>query len=269
MLKRCLRLASGALGLAALMLTGSSCGSSRSSSSGGRTISYSRVLDLTHVIDGAIPLWPGDPHVVLKTVATFKKDGYYLRSLTIREHSATHMNAPNSFILGNTEAITSYSAAQRVVPAVVIDVREKAAANSDFQLTRQDVLAWEDKHGKIASGSFVILFTGWEDRWNDPKRFINQDAKGHLHFPGFAGATTRWLLAERKIAGVGIDTHGVDPGLDASYATNTAIANAHKIAVECMANLDRLPPTGATLVLGPLQLRNGSGSPLSIMAFLP
>jgi len=234
-----------------------------------RTISYSRVVDLTHVIDPSIPLWPGDPHVVFKTVATMSKEGYYLRSFTIGEHSATHMNAPNSFTADDTNPITSYPAQQRVMPAVVIDVREQAAADPDYQLTKQDVTAWEKEHGMIAAGSFVILFTGWQDRWSDPKAFINQDEKGSLHFPGFAGATTKWLLSDRQISGVGIDTHGVDPGLDTSHETNTQIAKAHKLAVECMANLDQLPPTGATLVLGPLQLRNGSGSPMSLIAFVP
>ncbi|MFY9580498.1 MAG: cyclase family protein [Gaiellaceae bacterium] len=268
MFHRPLRLVPGVVGLAALALTVASCSSTSTSSPGKRTISYSRVVDLSHTIDPSIPLWPGDPHIVFKVVATMKKDGYYLRSFTIGEHSATHMNAPNSFISGNTEAITSYPAQQRVVPAVVIDVRDKAAANPDFQLTKQDVLDWEAKHGKIAHSSFVILFTGWEDKWNNPRAFIN-DVKGKLHFPGFGGATTRWLISDRRISGVGIDTHGVDPGLDTSYATNTQIAKAHKIAIECMANLDQLPPKGATLVLGPLQLQSGSGSPLSITAFVP
>jgi kynurenine formamidase len=246
-------------------------GANSSSSVPGKenSIVYTRVVDLSHRISPKIPLWPGDPPVVLKVVATWAKDGYYLRKFSIGEHSATHMNAPNSFISDNTQAITSYPAEQRVVPAVVIDIRDKAAHNPDYQLTKQDVLDWETQHGQIAPGSFVILFTGWEDKWDHPKAFINQDAHGNLHFPGFAGATTRWLLADRQISGVGIDTHGVDPGLDTSYATNTQIAEAHKIAIECMANLDELPPTGSTLVLGPLRLRGGSGSPLSVMAFVP
>jgi len=179
------------------------------------------------------------------------------------------MNAPNSFIADDTNAITSYAAQHRVVPAVVIDVRGKAAGDPDYQLTKQDVTAWEQKHGRIAAGSFVILFTGWEDKWSNPKAFINQDEKGDLHFPGFAGATTKWLLSDRQISGVGIDTHGVDPGLDISHETNRQIAKAHKIAIECMANLDQLSPTGATLVLGPLPLRQGSGSPMSLIAFVP
>jgi kynurenine formamidase len=252
-----------------LVLTAASCGSKSTGASSEKSIDYSRVVDLTHVISSSIPLWPGDPKVELKVIATMKKDGYYLRSFTIGEHSATHMNAPNSFIANNTEAITSYPADQRVLPAVVLDIRDKAAKNADYQLTKDDVLAWETEHGKVAPGSFVILFTGWQDKWSDPKAFINQDAKSRLHFPGFAGATTKWLLADRQISGVGIDTHGVDPGLDTSYATNTQIAKAHKIAIECMANLDQLPPKGATIVLGPLQLQDGSGSPLSIMAFVP
>ena len=277
MFRRAFRVAVTTVGLATIALAAASCASSATSPSTSATamaspeksITYSHVVDLSHVISPSIPLWPGDPHVVFKVVATMNKDGYYLRKFTIGEHSATHMNAPNSFIAGNTQAITSYPPEQRVVPAVVIDVRDKAATNPDYRLTKQDVLNWEAKNGQIAPGSFVILFTGWEDKWNDPKAFINQDASGNLHFPGFAGATTRWLLADRQISGVGIDTHGVDPGLDTSYATNTQIAQAHKIAIECMANLDQLPPTGATLVLGPLQLKHGSGSPLSVMAFVP
>ncbi len=257
-----------AIVVALVVTTGASRANSPSSPTV-KSITYTHVVDLSHRISPKIPLWPGDPHVVFKVVAKWAKDGYYLRSFTIGEHSATHMNAPNSFIDGNKQAITSYTAKQRVVPAVVIDIRAKAAANPDYQLTKQDVLDWEATNGQIAPGSFVILFTGWEDKWSHPKAFINLDAHGNLHFPGFAGATTKWLLAHRDISGVGIDTHGVDPGLDTSYATNTQIAEAHKIAIECMANLDKLPPTGTTLVLGPLRLRGGSGSPLSVMAFVP
>ena len=183
--------AGAAAGAVMLALIVAACTSSSSSSApsvtaaaSAHTVSYSRVVDLSHVISPQMPLWPGDPHVVFKVVATMDKDGYYLRSFTIGEHSATHMNAPNSFIAGNTQAITSYPAEQRVVPAVVIDVREKVANDPDYQLSKQDVLDWEATNGQIAPGSFVILFTGWEDRWNDPKAFINQDGKGNLHFPG-------------------------------------------------------------------------------------
>jgi kynurenine formamidase len=266
-----------ALAAFALIACGSGSGGSGTSSSsspvslaaGTKSITYSHAVELSQVISPDIPLWPGDPKVVFKVVATMAKDGYYLRSFTIGEHSATHMNAPNSFIADNKQAITSYPAEQRVAPAVVIDVSAKCTQNPDYQLTQQDVLDWEVQNGQIAPGSVVLMLTGWEDKWNDPKAFINLDAKGNLHFPGFAAATTKWLLSERQIAGVGIDTHGVDPGLDTSYATNTAMAENHKIALECLGHLDQLPPTGTTLVLGALQLKDGSGTPVSVIAFVP
>ncbi|MCX6365043.1 MAG: cyclase family protein [Actinobacteria bacterium] len=265
---------------AALTVSAAACGATSSTPSssaspsptaaaGTKTITYSRVIDLQHVISPDIPLWPGDPKVVFKTVATMEKDGYYLRSFTIGEHSATHMNAPNSFIAGDKRSITSYEAEQLVVPAAVIDAREQCAADPDYQLSKQDVLDWEAVKGQLTPGTFVIMYTGWQDKWNDPKAFFNIDGQGNLHFPGFAGDTTTWLLSDRQIAGVGIDTHGVDPGLDTSYATNTQTTGAHKIVIECLGNLDQLPATGATLVLGILRLKDGSGSPLSVMAFVP
>jgi len=273
------RLAVG-VAAAALAVCAAACGATSSTPSSSaspspaaavaaKTITYSRVIDLQHVISPDIPLWPGDPRVVFKTVATMETDGYYLRSFTIGEHSATHMNAPNSFIAGDKRSITSYAPEQLVVPAAVIDVRQKCAADADYQLSRQDVLDWEAVNGELAPGTFVIMDTGWGDKWSDPKAFFNIDGKGNLHFPGFAGDTTTWLLGDRQIAGVGIDTHGVDPGLDTSYATNTQTTAAHKIVIECLGNLDQMPATGATLVLGILRLKDGSGTPLSVMAFVP
>ncbi|HQJ27309.1 MAG TPA: cyclase family protein [Thermoleophilia bacterium] len=234
-----------------------------------KTVSYSRVVELSQPISPDIPLWPGDPAVVFKVVATMDKDGYYLRSFSIGEHSATHMNAPNSFVEGSPEDITSYPAEQRVVPAVVVDVRPQCAEDADYRLSRDDVLAWEKEHGEIAPGSVVLMLTGWQDLWDDPQAFLNLDDQGELHFPGFDGETTTWLMDERDIAGVGIDTHGVDAGTDESYATNMLMAENHKIALECLGNLDQLPPTGATLVLGALQLVGGSGTPLSVVALVP
>jgi len=262
-------LAAAAAACGATSSTPSSSASPSPAAAGTKTITYSRVVDLAHVISPDIPLWPGDPKVVFKTVATMENDGYYLRSFTIGEHSATHMNAPNSFIDGDTRSITSYSPEQLVVPAAVIDLREKCASDPDYQLSRQDVLDWEGANGQLAPGTFVIMYTGWQDKWNDPTAFFNIDGKGNLHFPGFAGDTTKWLLSDRQIAGVGIDTHGVDPGLDTSYATNTQTTGAHKIVIECLGNLDQLPATGTTLVLGILRLKDGSGTPLSVMAFVP
>jgi kynurenine formamidase len=233
-----------------------------------KTITYSKVVDLSHVIASDIPLWPGDPPVEFETVAQMDEDGFYLRRFSIGEHSATHMNAPNSFHADGA-GIDAYSAESLVVPAVVLDIRDQAASNPDYALTRDDVLAWEQTNGRIPAGSVVILYTGWQDRWSDPQAFFNQDAEGGLHFPGFAGDTTRFLLDERSIAGVGIDTHGVDPGQDETFATNVQVLEQPGIVLENLTNLDQLPATGTTLVIGILRLKEGSGTPASVLAFIP
>ncbi|PIV25991.1 MAG: cyclase [Anaerolineae bacterium CG03_land_8_20_14_0_80_58_20] len=258
-----MRIVLGTLGLLAILTACSSA-----SQTNQKSINYSKVVDLSHVIDTNIPLWPGDPPVVFETVAEFATDGYYLRRFSMGEHSGTHMNAANSFHENGT-GIDAYTPESLVVPAVVIDIRAQTADNPDYALTKDDVLAWEKEHGKIPAGSVVLLYTGWQEKWNDPKAFFNEDADGGLHFPGFDGATTRFLLDERKIAGVGIDTHGADPGQDTSYATNTQVTEVNGIVLECVTNLDQLPPTGTTLVLGILRLKDGSGTPLSVMAFVP
>ena len=242
----------------------------QSGPSGGapRTISFSRIVDLSHVIDTNIPLWPGDPPVEFQAVASFATEGYYLRKFTIGEHSATHINAPNSFWEGGI-GIDAYSPESFVVSAVVIDVRSKTQSDPDYALTKKDLFDWEAAHGEVPPGSVVILYTGWQEKWSDPVAFFSQDASGGLHFPGFAGPTTRFLLDHRGIAGVGIDTHGADPGQDESFATNTQVLEQNGIVLECLTNLDKLPPTGTTLVLGALRLKDGSGSPLTVTAFAP
>jgi kynurenine formamidase len=233
---------------------------------GPKSIEYRTVVDLQHTIDPKIPLWPGDPTPEFKVLANINKDGYYLRSFSIGEHSATHMNSGNSFFAGGS-SIDSYEAKSLVRPAVVIDMRAQAAKNADYALTVADVEKWEKEHGKVPVGAVVLVYTGWQQKWSNPTAFFNKKGES-LHFPGIAGDTAKWMLAKRKIAGVGIDTHGADPGLDTNYGTNVAILKAKGIVLECVDNLDKLKPTGNTLVIAPLKLRDGSGSPLSIMAFV-
>jgi kynurenine formamidase/alkylation response protein AidB-like acyl-CoA dehydrogenase len=230
-----------------------------------RTITYSRLIHLSHVIDSDIPRWEGDPPLEFETVAELEKDGYYLRRFSLGEHSATHINAPNSFYQ-NGVGIDQYAADSLVVPAVVINVCEQAVVNPDYALSIDDILAWEEKYGRIPSGSIVLLYTGWQEKWLDNNAFFNQDAQGVMHFPGFGGEATQFLLDQRQIAGVGIDTHGVDSGQDKTFATNCLVLEKPRIVLENLAHLEQLPPTGATLVIGVLRLQGGSGSPAAVMA---
>lgn len=233
----------------------------------GKEIRFNKVVDLSHPISPEIPLWPGDPAVQFNEVANIPNDGYYLRSFTIGEHSGTHMNSGNSFFAGGA-SIDQYGPDELVRKAVVIDIRSKASVNADYALTVSDVKDWERRNGRVPRDSMVLVWTGWQDKWSNPQAFINQDAAGDLHFPGIAGETSQWLLDEREIAGVGIDTHGADPGLDTNYSTNTNVLSAKGIVLECLDNLDDLKPTGNTIVMGRLALQNGSGSPLTVLGFV-
>lgn len=233
-----------------------------------RSITFTSVVDLSHTIDADIPLWPGDPPVRIRPVALLAADGYHLRELTIGEHSGTHMNAPNTFEDG-AAGVDAYGAERRVVSAVVIDARAKAREDPDHAFREADLLEWEAAHGEVPAGSVVILYTGWQERWGDPAAFFGEDPAGGLHFPGFSAEVTRFLLDHRGIAGVGIDTHSVDPGQDVHFSTNRQVLARGGVVLECLANLDRLPPAGATLVLGALRIKDGTGTPLSVMAFVP
>lgn len=165
--------------------------------------------------------------------------------------------------------IDQYPAESLVVPAVVMDIRDKVAVNADYALTIADVRVWEQQYGLVPAGSVVLLYTGWLDLWFDRNAFLNPDAEGGLHFPGFGYNATQFLLHERQIAGVGTDTHGVDPGQDETFSTNRLVLEQPRIVLENLTNLEQLPPTGTTLVIGILRLWGGSGSPATVMALVP
>jgi kynurenine formamidase/alkylation response protein AidB-like acyl-CoA dehydrogenase len=228
---------------------------------------FSRVIHLSHVIDGDIPQWQDDPKVKFTTVAEIETQGYFLRELQIGEHSATHINAPCSFY-HKGKSIDEYAADSLIVNAIVIDICQQVAENPNYQLSVADVLAWEQQQGLIPPQSLVLLHTGWGQRWENPQVFMNQDTQGKMNFPGFSADAVKFLLDSRQIAGIGIDTHGVDGGKDPTFAVNRLVLAKQKIVLENLANLEQLPPKGITVVIGILRLRRGSGSPAGILALL-
>ncbi|MBT2338427.1 MULTISPECIES: cyclase family protein [Pseudomonas] len=231
------------------------------------SIHFNCIVNLSHLIRPGIALWPNDPPVVFRTEASLDKDGYHLRSFSMGEHSATHMNAPNSFD-ANAMGIDGYTPGSLVRPAVVVDLASRLQDNPDYVIDLQDIEYWERAHGLIPEGCVVLFHTGWQSRWQDRQRFFNEDAHG-LHFPGIGAATTQFLLEQRQIAGIGIDTHGVDPGQETTFASNRLVLQRGGIILECLNHLDQLPATGSTLVIGVLRLEAGSGSPASVLAFVP
>ena len=233
-----------------------------------KTITYRQVIDLSHPITPDIPVWPGDPAVHFQTVASLHDQGYFLRRFSMGEHSGTHLASPFTYLEDGSgpDAVAPDSL---VVPVAVIDATDPATRDPDYTLSASDVAEWERRNGPIAPDTLVALNTGWSRFWNRPTRFINAGADGKMHTPGFSLEAARFLLEWRDVAGFGIDTHGIDPGADTNLSVSRLALSRSTLVLECLNNLDQLPPIGATAVVGRLRLAGGSGSPASVLAFTP
>lgn len=226
------------------------------------------IVDLSYAISDKLVPWPGDVKAFEARVnATVEKNGYFTRSFWMLEHYGTHLDAPAHFPPGKT-TVDEIPAQKLLGPAVVIDVRSDAANNPDYQLGAEKVHQWEASHGNIPSGAIVLLRTGWASRWPDVQRYRNQDAKGVMHFPGYSVEAARILL-ERNVNGLGCDTLSIDPGNSADFPVHHLVLGSNKYQLENLANLDKLPETGASLIVAPIKLEGGSGGPARVFALLP
>lgn len=227
------------------------------------------VVDMTYAINDKLPAWPGDEHVFeAKVNATVEKNGYFTRSFCMLEHYGTHMDAPAHFPPGNI-SLDKIPEAHFFGPAVVVDVREEAEKNADYRLKVTRVEKWEALHGRIMSGSIVLLRTGWgATRWPDQARYRNLDAAGVMHFPGFSVEAAK-LLIERGAVGLGIDTLSVDYGASKNFEVHRVDLPADLYNLENLAHMDSLPEAGAFLIAAPIKLEGGSGGPVRVFAILP
>ncbi len=200
--------------------------------------------------------------------AAFDPYSYFLRRFSMSEHAGTHLSAPASFHPGG-RTVDEFKPQDLVKPAVVIDVRHRCRSNRDYALTVDDLGEWESRHGKVPSGCLALLLTGWPERWNDPPRYLGTDAAGTLHFPGFGPDAAAQLVNDSQVSGLGTDTPGVEPGVDSAFTISRMALASNLVVLQNLTNLDRLPPTGAVLVIGILKLEGGSGSPAAVTAILP
>jgi kynurenine formamidase len=229
---------------------------------------HTRVIDMTYVINDHSPSWPGDDHPFSVVVTdTPAKEGYLTRKFTMLEHYETHMDAPAHFPPGK-ETLDQFPIQHFFGPGIVIDVRDKVAKNADYRLTPEDIQAWEAHHGQIPAGAIVMLRTGWASRWPDQRRYRNMDAKGVMHFPGYSVPAAK-LLISRRVSGLCIDTLSIDYGPSANFEVHRTTLPAGLFHVENIANLDKLPATGAFIIAAPIKLEGGSGGPVRVFAILP
>jgi kynurenine formamidase len=232
-----------------------------------------KLVDLTHSFDDNTVNWPtAEPFRWQKDGWGTAPGGYWYASASFSasEHLGTHIDSPIHF--GQGQATTdAVPLSQLVGPAAVIDISQQCAKNSDYQLRPADFAGWEKRHGRIPPGTIVLVRTGWAKFWPDRMRYMGTDKPGdvrNLHFPGIAPEAAA-LLVERKVDGVGIDTASLDHGPSKDFRTHQILNGAGIYGLENVTNLERLPPTGATVIALPMKIRNGTGGPVRIVAILP
>lgn len=241
-----------------------------------------RIVDLTQVLS------PDFPQIVLppemgqcrpfrmEEISRYDERGgaWYWNNFSCGEHTGTHFDAPIHWVSGRdlpNNATDTIPVEHLIAPACVIDCSSEAAADPDFLLTVEHVERWERRHGRIPPRSWVLMRTDWSKR-TDPVAYQNFDETGQ-HTPGPDAEVARFLAYERDVLGFGTETIGTDAGqaqhFTPPYPCHYYMHGSGRYGLQCLTNLDRLPPTGAILICPPLKIRQGSGSPLRVLALVP
>jgi len=232
-------------------------------------------IDLTRTYDETTIYWPtATTRFELDELAYGETEGGYFYSaydLSTPEHGGTHMDAPVHFFRDGW-TVDQIPVERLIAPAIVIDVAEQAAADRDYRLTPDDVLAWEREHGEVPAGATVLLRTGWARFWPDARAYLGDDAPGdasNLHFPSYGVEAARLLIEERGAGMLGVDTASIDHGPSTDFPVHQ-LAGAHNVpGLENVADLEAVPATGAWLLALPMKIGGGSGGPVRIVALVP
>lgn len=239
-----------------------------------------RTVDLTQTLSEDTPLLVL-PEPFGQTAAFSREEisrydergvAWYWNNFTVGEHTGTHFDAPVHWVTGKdlpNNTIDAVPPADLVAPAVVIDVSAQCAADPDYLLTVADIEAWEAEHGRIPPRHWVLLRTDWSKLPAD--QYTNRNEDG-AHTPGPSAEAVKFLIHERDAHGFGVETIGTDAGqahlLDPAYPAHTLFHAAGRYGLQCLENLDRLPPVGALILAAPLKIKGGSGSPLRVLALV-
>jgi kynurenine formamidase len=233
-------------------------------------------IDLTHELSSETVYWPTAEPFKLETVAAGMTDaGFYYSAYRFcgAEHGGTHIDAPVHFAEAR-RSVNEIPLTQLIGPAVKIDVSQKASTNRDYLITVEDLTGWEAQHGRIPDKGIVLLETGFGKHWPDALKYLGTSKRGvegvaELHFPGLHPDAAKWLVANRGINAIGIDTASIDYGQSQKYESHVALMTENIPAFENVASVDRVPAVGAQVVALPIKIKGGSGGPLRIVAFIP
>lgn len=225
-----------------------------------------RMVDMTHTLVQDFPTFFGGQQFESTSIFEFETDGFNMNRWDLVEHTGTHMDAPFHFSADqNTTAEIPIE--QLVVPLAIVDIRDKAEANPDAQVTPDDLQAWESRYGRIPRGSCVAMLSGWADKVDSPE-FRNADANGVLHFPGFHLEAASFLIENREVHGIAVDTLSLDFGPSPDFAVHFRWLPTNRWGLEAVTNLDQLPPVGATMVAAVTKVRGATGGPARILGLV-
>ena len=234
------------------------------------------LVDLTHNYSRETIYWPTEEGFKLDEVfGGITEKGYYYsaKKFSAPEHGGTHMDAPIHFAK-NGKTIDQIPWDSLIGPAIVIDVSKEALVNPDYQVSIQDFSDWESSFGQIPDGVIVLLHTGYWRYWPDRLRYLGTAERGKealtdLHFPGLHPDAAKWLVENRKINAIGLDTQSIDYGQSEFFKTHRILCTNDIPFFENIANLDKVPVTGALVIALPMKIEGGSGAPLRLVAIIP
>lgn len=227
---------------------------------------FKRAVDLTHVITEEFPTFFGPPNLEIETLFSFDPNGFNMYRWHLVEHTGTHMDAPFHFSADGMSA-DQIPLSMLIVPLVVVDIRGKAESNPDAQLTVDDLRRWERRHGRIPKDACVAMLSGWGEKVNTAE-FRNADGNGVLHFPGFHVEAAEFLIEERQVNGIAVDTLSLDYGPSPDFAVHYRWLPSNRWGMEAVANLDLLPARGTTLIVGGPKIAGASGGPSRLIALV-
>lgn len=218
------------------------------------------LVDLTYPFDEHTIYWPNNaPFHWEQSSWGHTHQGYWYASgvFSASEHGGTHLDAPIHFSESGW-SVDEIPLAHLTAKAIVLDIRSQASSNPDYMLQVEDIVQWETQHGSISKHSLVFLLTGWGQYWPDPARYLGSSTPKDsrtLHFPGFSGEAVSFLVNQRAIYGIGIDTASIDPGQSRTFQAHQILGKANRFAIENIAHLERLPPHGALVTALPMKIK--------------
>lgn len=222
--------------------------------------------DMTHELHPQIPTFFGDQQFFMEQKFNYAEHKFNLFELRVNEHTGTHMDAPLHFSADGM-SVAEIPVDNLIVPLAVIDIRERAAANADAQLTPDDIKAWIDANGPLPKGCCVAMNSGWDANISTDK-FRNADDQKVMHFPGFHVEAAKMLIEDGNAVGIASDTLSLDFGQSPDFATHYGWLPTGRWGLEAIANLSALPAKGATLIVGAPKVRGGTGGPSRVFAMV-